>query len=195
MSFTCASSEMGATSSQERDGALSPVPSLTGSTTSFSSLSSYSSQPTTPKSTSSHTLHRFASRDSLYSPADDKYTQIPMVSPRERRSSSVAVSQSARRRKSLANLSTGAAITPTATPSRHLAPPLVPLEGKRLSRKHVEASRRSAKEALEEDLRALDLVGSSADRSMGEDYARKRAFILPRSQAHLVVQWTAILPR
>lgn len=171
--LTCGSSEMDSQSSQDscsRDGALSPVPSLTGSSASWSS--SLSSLPTTPRSSSSHTLSRFASRDSLslYSP-DDKFTQIPMVSPRERRSSSATAT--ARRRKSLASLSIGGgqSTTPTATPSRHLAPPLVPLEGKRLSRKHVEASRRSAKEALEEDLRALDLVGDTQDRSMVDDYA------------------------
>ena len=45
------------------------------------------------------------------------------------------------------------------------------LEGKRLSRRSIEAARRAAKEALEEDVRALDLVGSVADGTGGDDYA------------------------
>lgn len=50
------------------------------------------------------------------------------------------------------------------TPQRRSSA-LLPVEGRLLSRKHVEASRRAAKEALEEDMRALDLVVASSGTS------------------------------
>ena len=171
--------------------------------------------------------------------SNDRYTQIPRVSPRERRSSSAtlvsAAGTSARRRKSLATLAASSHGTPASTESygtpatvsgkagrKHslgggssfgtpslnsllagaasgLMPPHMPSEGKRLSRRPIEASRRSAKEALEEDLRALDLVGAAAagirngsptplNTSTGEDYAcecRVRPMLLQKALAEM----------
>jgi hypothetical protein len=84
-----------------------------------------------------------------------------------------------RRRKSLASLASSGNLTPASpgtpisllTPSRHSA--TLPKEGRLLSRRHVEACRRSAKEALEEDLRSMDFVNHGPSVKSSEDYARE----------------------
>lgn len=146
------------------------------------SLSPFTSPPTTPRSPLPPSrLHRFTSHDQLSSFASaqkrdwesttdglndgqDKFTQLPIPSSRERRSSSVTLAgHSARRRRSYANLrkslvcnSSGIDEELSNTPKGLMSPQSSSEEGHRLSRKHIEASRRSAREALEEDLRALN---------------------------------------
>lgn len=192
-SFISNASSSGSTrdDNDEDGGSTASAPSLTStSSSSYSSL--VSPGITTPRNALLHS--RYASHESLYSP-NDKFTQMPTVSPRERRSSAATLS-AMKKRKSLASLHAPGASTPSgsSTPSRRRSSlsaggllahsssnPNTPSEGKRLSRKHVEASRRAAKEALEEDLRALDLVGgkgggaSIADGSTEakDDYARE----------------------
>lgn len=159
------------------DSNSSYAPSLVESRSSYSShssLSSLVSPPSTPRSISrASRRYEDTSQESLTS--DDKYTQIPMMSPRERRSSSAAPSL-VKRRKSLASLSSNSALIINSwdlpTPSKHTSTKSIPAEGRRLIRKNIEASRKSAKEALEEDLRALYLVGQGESvPAVGDDFA------------------------
>jgi hypothetical protein len=188
-----ASSASSMSTSSSLDGYPSATPSIIDTSSySPSRLSSLLSPPLTPRSplpevissssASTSRLHRYSSHGRLsdfstdntpgknsltasYDDPDDRFTQMPMLSPRERRRSSMSFSaQAARRRKSQANLrkeplasATEFQELVTATPEgifRTTTPTFPALDGPLLSRKHIEASRRAAKEALEEDLRA-----------------------------------------
>lgn len=196
---SCGSSQLSDTST---------VPSLSAYSDSVSSLSPFMSPPTTPRSplvtTNGSRLHRFTSHEHLSSFSnstpglkrdwsstssllqdddDDKFTQLPVPSSRERRSSSLTYS--ARSRKSLSNLRKPALLNSAGideehslsnTPKGMMSPQISPLEGNKLSRRHIEASRRSAKEALEEDLRVYDASSTSGDGFVREYQISPRSF-------------------
>lgn len=179
------------------------------------SLSPFTSPPTTPRSPlpPSRLYHRFTSHEQLSSlarghkrdwestsdglnDAEDKFTQLPIPSSRERRSSSVTLSShhSARSRRSLANLRKSLVFNnsgideelSSSTPKGLLTPQSGSIEGPRLSRKHIEASRRSAREALEEDLRNLETEGSRND-----DFVCKWFYLLRISQLQIAMLMTS----
>lgn len=205
---------------------ISTIPSLSTYSDSTSTiLSPFVSPPTTPRSPlPGSRLHRFTSHEQLSSfvntPSsgqqkrdwastssllsqdydDDKFTQLPMPSPRERRSSSLTYSShcAARSRRSLANLRKPLLLnnnssdsttgideeTSSSTPKGVANSEVFPIEGNKLSRKHIEASRRSAREALEEDYRALE-----PGVSKGDEFVCKLSSITPR-QCLLILWFT-----
>ena len=78
-------------------------------------------------------------------------------------------------RDDLASLLRNTTATPTiprsASSRRESIAHHAPVEGRRLSRKYIEASRRAAKEAVDEDMRALSPVGASS--ALDDEYARE----------------------
>ncbi|CAD6587343.1 MAG: hypothetical protein CYPHOPRED_003899 [Cyphobasidiales sp. Tagirdzhanova-0007] len=158
------------TSSSARSSGGSNAPSLTDITD-----SSAMSPPSTPHSHFQASRLSQESLTSLYH-ADDRYTQLPLLSPRERRSSSVNAS-AVKRKRSFASLAAAASRPSSSGGSfthgrKNSASASVILEGRRLRREYVEASRKSAKEALDEDIRALDSAGQdNAMASRSDEYA------------------------
>ena len=144
--------------------------------TQLPSLSCLSPRSTSRHRSSSSVTYQLKKRKSLAGliPSDNFDSLLP-ASPSLPDTSHTSTLSPSGTRDDLSSLLRNTTATPTiprsASSRRESIAQHAPTEGRRLSRKYIEASRRAAKEAVDEDMRALSPVGASS--LLDDEYARE----------------------